>query len=126
MENKEYIEIEGICYIRLSCCDPVSEQSNYVTRFWKHHDCGGDIYIGDNAYLLCKSCGETWPVLYSDYMSPFTANVNDFYVSQSKTFTGYRISLGKECIRHLGIIWLMRFIGNEEKQYERHYLNMKK
>lgn len=126
MENKGYIKIEDVSYIRLSSCDPVSEQSTYVTHFWKHHDCGGDIFIGDNAHFLCEKCGQMWPVSFSNFMTPTTTSLNDFYISQTKTFTGYHIALGEECIDNLGIDWFVRFCDNVKKQYNRHYFNMKK
>lgn len=120
MENQEYVEINGVYYIRLHCCDPESEcpfNRNYG-HFWKHHDCDGDIYINDNAHLLCKRCGQIWPIVYSEITTPFTANVKDYYFSQSEVpnFIASRLSLSNGMVRSVGIMWLKRFLTSLEKQ----------
>lgn len=116
MENLEHININGVEYYKFYCFDP--EVNIYKRHFWKHYKCGGDIYIGDNAHFLCKSCGKTWPVQYSDYMSPFTANVNGYYVYFSKIFNlNIALTALGSMVPKLGQDWFMKTIIEVDKQY---------
>lgn len=121
MENLEHININGVEYYKFYCFDPAeirNDTTNIEHHFWKHYKCGGDIYIGDNAHFLCRSCGETWPVPYSDYMSRFTAHVNGYYVSQSKIFkidTTLKVLGSMLC--KMGQDRFMKAVLEVEKQY---------
>lgn len=118
MENLEHINIDGVEYFRFYFYDPELADNTLKSHFWKHNKCGGDIYIGDNAHFLCKGCGETWPVQYSDFMSPFTAHVNGYYVSRSKIFKiGTTLTVLGSMVRKLGQDWFMKTIIEFDKQY---------
>ena len=123
MENLEHININGVEYYRLYCCDPAEIRNgtaNIEHHFWKHYKCGGDIYIGDNAHFLCRSCGETWSVKLSAFITPSAAsNINDFYISPSKVELDSieTIGLAGLITNYTGLDWLNQFLTNLHEQY---------
>ena len=122
MENLEHININGVEYYRLYCCDPAEIRNgtaNIEHHFWKHYKCGGDIYIGDNAHFLCRSCGETWSVKLSAFITPSAAsNINDFYISPSKVELDSieTIGLAGLITNYTGLDWLNQFLTNLQEQ----------
>lgn len=83
MENKGYIEVDGVLYFRLSCHDisALYEGRPSHKTFWKHKDCDGDVYVGDNACLYCDKCGQFSHLRNVTWHSPLTSNSVDYYVS---------------------------------------------
>ncbi len=64
MELKK-IEKDGAVYFQLYVeCPSCSEAGNRSVPavFWTHADDDGDIYIGDNAHILCEKCGKEFHV----------------------------------------------------------------
>lgn len=117
MENLEHINIDGVEYFRFYCYDPklADNTADIKPHFCKHNKCGGDIYIAENAHFLCKGCGETWPIKYSEFIAPSaSSNINYFYISPSKvelypTELIRLVGLMTDCS---GLPWLLRFLRN--------------
>lgn len=40
--------------VRFQSTCPACQNSNYY--FWIHHNCGGDLYLDNNAMLICERC----------------------------------------------------------------------
>lgn len=63
------IKVDGRLYYRVQCQCPVClERGNHPEmRYWKHGDCGGDLYLGGNAYFICDNCGDTGHIMEYGY-----------------------------------------------------------
>lgn len=44
--------------------------------YWTHADCGGDLYVGNNAHLYCEKCGKSEIVSKCKFMCPCCSNKN--------------------------------------------------
>ena len=66
------IKVDGRLYYRLRYHCPVCIERGYQPemRFWKHGDCGGDMYLGGNAHFMCDKCGETDHIMNYGYSCP--------------------------------------------------------
>ena len=40
--------------VRFQSTCPSCRNNNFY--YWIHHNCGGDLYLDNNAYLICNSC----------------------------------------------------------------------
>lgn len=119
MENQEYVEINGVNYYRLCCCDPESFVNNGLPIhkvFWKHKDCEGGIYIGDNACLYCEKCGHISHLRNVIWHSPNTSLSSDSYVVSFYNTTPYspytRDIIGSVILENLkygGVSWILKF-----------------
>ena len=69
---EKVIKVDGRLYYRVRCPCPVCLERGYHTemRYWKHGDCGGDMYLGGNAHFLCDKCGETNHMMNYGYSCP--------------------------------------------------------
>lgn len=55
----------GVEYYQMFIGCPVcvmEGRPTYPTQ-WYHHVDGGEMYIGDNGYYYCKTCGATFPII---------------------------------------------------------------
>lgn len=106
--NAEYFHI----YASWPVCN--SEPTN-----WIHEHCGGDMYIGDDGYCYCESCGERKPAIQWTYQcpecGPGTAGMHSMkidcqlYVAPVQCLAG---QMTNEC----GVVWLNKFTASIMEQ----------
>lgn len=78
MENLKHFNLDGIEYFQLYIPCPVCLEKGWPTQptYWLHGaiingtECGGEMYVGENAFYYCKKCGRTEPVLNYGYSCP--------------------------------------------------------
>lgn len=76
--------INGVTYGRAIMYCPDCFERGLSTTFyrWKHGDnhCDGNLYVGDNAHLLCGKCGQHIPILESSFLCPVQSKTEDAWV----------------------------------------------
>ncbi len=115
------ITINGVNYFRLYCKCPVclSKGINTEPVYWQHKYsmcCGGDMFIGENAKLLCEHDVETIPLIQSEFLCPHHSQSDGCYIG--RRYDNYRIEpdvvmalLGQ---LHAGLPFLMRILQSLE------------
>lgn len=60
----------GVEYYQMFIGCPVCVREGRPTTptQWYHHVDGGEMYIGDNGYYYCKTCGATFPIIEWAYV----------------------------------------------------------
>lgn len=103
---------EGICYYRIQHND--SYHSNYGNVTWIHSgQCGGEIFLGDNATCICNKCGAHAPIIYWN-----PQNQTDTKIQYVKIDMGHRFSyqeilaIAGNLSMEAGIKWLRDFTRN--------------
>ena len=84
----------GVNYYRLYCKCPVCIERGIVTEpvYWQHKysiDCGGDMFIGENAMLLCERDAETIPLIQSEFICPHHSQSDGNYIR--RRYDNYKI-----------------------------------
>lgn len=84
---KDSFERNGVTYIRLDMRCPNHEASFRADKghqYWQHKNCGGDIYLGDNATLLCYRDNYSFPLKFAKFECPIcTRTAEGFIISNS-------------------------------------------
>lgn len=62
--NEDVCEIGGVTYCRLDASCPKCQSAERTHWIHADNNCGGDIYIGNNAHLVCGKCGKDYSVEY--------------------------------------------------------------
>lgn len=111
--NAQYFQLYIPCPVCLSNARPTS------AVYWTHEQCGGDMYIGDDGYCYCESCGERKPAIQWTYRCvdcvPGTTGVNSMKIDGQK-HPAEIISISGQLSSETGIIWLNKFITAIMKQ----------
>lgn len=83
MGQRRSVNVNGVEYVRLYCHDisALYEGRPSHKTFWKHKDCEGDVYVGDNACLYCDKCGQITHLSNVTWHIPLTSISVDYYVS---------------------------------------------
>ena len=104
-------EKDGYTYFELYVTCPVCREKGIVTpqTQWLHKDneCGGTIYIGDNACYYCDKC---------EHICPTHSTSDGYYISLdgSTLRIAEIISCAGQMLSEVGQKWLMKFLGNLE------------
>lgn len=123
---KEF-EMGGTKYYRLLMRCPVCVERDWPTvlDYWQHADCGGNIYLGDDATFYCSKCHETIPCLLAHYHCPnHEARGREYMISRvnDKNYPIYRQNVHNflSCINteHMNLDFLKRFMRSLVAQYE--------
>ena len=82
------ININGVEYYRLYCKCPVCVERGIETEpvFWRHELCGGDMYVGADAYLMCERDGSRAHVTNWEFHCPNCSHSDDNYVMARRSF----------------------------------------
>ena len=86
--NFVHFDKDGVNYFQLYikcpvCLEKFGQMEALEPIYWTHDykingtACGGDIYVGDNAYYYCKKCGHTSHVVNWAYKCPKHSGDND-------------------------------------------------
>lgn len=120
----EKFQENGFTYIHLYIRCPVCLDQGRHTKqsHWLHYNCGGDIYVGDNAHYKCIKCGKSDHVRKWAYNCPSHSNSADDFVGASCQALASAISTAGQMTTALGVAWLQRFLANlEDDQKEGRY-----
>ena len=94
------IKVDGRLYYRVRCQCPVCLERGYhpEMRYWKHGDCGGDMYVGGNAHFMCDKCGETDHIMHYGYSCPIhnISSKGEFIGRINSEYIGVLLSTGPE------------------------------
>lgn len=120
----EKFQENGYTYIQLYISCPVCLDQGRTTphTYWHHHNCGGNIYVGDNARYKCTKCGKSDHVQEWGYNCPYHSNSADDFVGASCQALASALSTAGQMTTALGVAWLQRFLANlEDGQKEGKY-----
>ena len=104
----ESFEKDGVIYYRLNN---------------SHHaddDCGGEMYVGDNAHLVCGRCGmdfsiEFWKVIFAKYAGIETNNLRH---TKEKQNLDEIMQLVGDVIKDAGIKWFRKYMDSVTQEKE--------
>lgn len=73
---KKHFSKDGVEYFQLyiPCPSCIEEGKPTQRSYWTHANCGGELYVGDNAHLYCEKCGKSEIVFKCRYMCPNCSN----------------------------------------------------
>lgn len=115
--NENSLIIDGVTYVRLFMSCPVCGE---VKNYWQHADCGGDIYIGDNATFYCGNCHETIPCVFANFECPNHGNSTGYLISRAKAFQHHNINPAIDWRSISGLKFLNKLNGALIAQTEEH------
>lgn len=117
MDIKSY-EKDGISYYQLYISCPVCYERGKMLpqTYWSHgEDCGGDIYIGENALYRCSKCGFTSHVMNWKYKCPeHSTDAENAYIGVSGAALASVVSMAGQLTVKAGVAWLQEFLKNLE------------
>lgn len=116
------ININNVEYYRLYCKCPVclSKGINTEPVYWQHKICGGNIFVGSDAYLLCERDNYRSSIVCWDFLCPQHCISSGFYVEGSRDF--YRnehldyFNMFVDMIHTTGLNWFSEFMINLVRQ----------
>lgn len=108
--------INGVEYYRLYFRCPVCLERGIetATSYWTHADCGGDIYVGCDAYYYCDNCDAHSHVMNWAYKCPNHSSSDDEYVGAGVPAIAECIGTSVQMIKPAGLSWLREFLRNLE------------
>lgn len=122
MEIKHFIEDKVQYYQLYAACPECSENGKPCSvGSWVCGECGGDIYVGDNAHIYCSKCKKDFKVIYAHYMCPccssgvlcntveYTPQPNPSYLS---------VSMPGSLSRITGLVWFNKYVEELMKQFK--------
>lgn len=102
--------LDGVHYYRFYASCP--KHSDRLNDYWIHDECGGDIYIGDDATFYCKSCGKKTNIFHASFNCPCCSYEKNFIVSfQHKGYYDVTAAIGG-MIRYTSIHFLQSLLKN--------------
>ena len=120
--NLDSFQADGATYFRLYLSCPVCMKNGNPAEpsFWMHgnDNCYGDIYVGDNAFFMCKKCGQSVHVSNCRYSCPVHSTTPEeivfFNGADADSFTA-TMSVAGQLVETAGMLWLRRFLENFSK-----------
>lgn len=106
---------DGYSYYQLYIKCPICNQEGrpVAPDFWVHADCGGDIYIGENAYYRCNDCGHTDHLMKWRYWCQGHSKSDDDYVELTdKAEYADVVSAAGQLVKAAGIPWFTTLLKN--------------
>ena len=92
-----------------ACPDCLRGGRPSVPAYWHHNNCGGKMYIGDNAFVYCENCGETIPLVNCRFLCPECQPFsNGHFIERTDIkYIGTALAMsGMFC--DCGLVWLNR------------------
>ncbi|GIM59639.1 hypothetical protein [Capnocytophaga canimorsus] len=107
----------GYTYFKLKIACPVCRERGITTpqTFWVHayNNCGGEIYIGDNACYYCKKCNHYEHIRTWKYKCPQHSTSDDDYVGLgSVAAIAEVVSCAGMMVSATGQQWLIKCLEN--------------
>ena len=119
MEIKHFIN-EDVEYYQLyaGCPECLKNGTPCSADFWVCGECGGDIYVGDNAHIYCSKCEKDFKAIYAHYICPFCSSgvlCNTVeYSPQPNISTSLSMAATPSSVA--GLAWLNKFVKELMKQ----------
>lgn len=109
---------EGVSYYRLYIKCPICNQQGRETppSFWYHESTAcdnGEIYVGDNAFYMCKDCGHTKHIMNWRYWCQHhSKSDNDYVELTDKSVYADVVAAAGQIVKAAGIPWLTELLKN--------------
>lgn len=98
--------------LRISCPVCVDQGKNTPQRFWSHVNCGGSMFVGEDANFKCNKCNEKRHVKEWRFNCPtHSGNDQEFLKASSQGFA-QSISTAGQMVSETGHRWLIEFLKN--------------
>ena len=109
-------ESEGYSYFELHIACPVCRERGITTpqTGWidAHNNCGGIIYVGENAYYCCEY-GHTAHIRECKYKCPSHSTSDDEYIGVGSSAAITEVmSCAGQMVSEVGQKWLVKFLEN--------------
>lgn len=105
----------GHTYFELHISCPVCHDRGMNTpqSFWTHHQCGGSLYLGDDANYWCEGCNRRTHVRQWKYGCPNHSSEAEYeFISSSSVGLAAAISTAGMMVSETGVAWLQSFLAN--------------
>lgn len=120
MCNIDSFKQDGYTYYRLYIKCPICNQQgrNVPPVYWAHANCpvcpdGGDIYMGENAFYLCKDCGHKEHLMKWRYWCQYhSQNDDDYVLLTDKAIFADVVAAAGALVTAAGIPWLTTLLQN--------------
>lgn len=100
--------------IRISC--PVCTDNGKLVpqSFWSHDLCGGGMFVGDNARILCISCEKQDHIKLWEFHCPSCSSQSQRVLEYTgrPIVGGVCISIAGQMVSSTGHRWLLEFMKN--------------
>jgi hypothetical protein len=96
----------------ISCPVCFDQGKNTPHSYWEHQHCGGNLYVGDNAFYLCSDCKSTAHVFKWRYGCPNHSGAEIEYLESSPQGLAQAVSTAGQLVQETGIAWLQKFLEN--------------
>lgn len=95
-------------------CPVCHEREIFTSRsFWSHHNCGGTLFLGDNAYYLCNKCNKQSHVKDWKYGCPTHSSTDEIeFISSSSAGVAAVLCTAGMMVNEAGLTWLQTFLRN--------------
>lgn len=114
LDNNLYIE----AYFSCPLC--IEQGKKVAPVYWKHHSCGGKMYLGDDANYFCQKCKQRSRVGQWEYRCPDHSNTDsavlDFQIASNATLNYFPMSVVTQLITTAGLPWFRKFMNNLEAE----------
>lgn len=118
--NIDSFKIGGTTYFELYISCPVCSDRGHMVAldFWLHStvdegcECDGCIYIGDNAYFVCKKCQESAHVTKWICSCPVHSDVEINKLKETDLILAQVVATGSQMVTYTGMAWLSTFLKN--------------
>lgn len=111
----EKFSFDGHTYFNLfiSCPVCIDQGRNTPQSFWSHYNCGGSMFVGDNAYFKCQRCGDNKHVRYWSFTCPtHSSQASQEFLKPSSQAMAQAISTAGQMVTETGQRWLIEFLKN--------------
>ena len=99
--------------LRISCPVCIDRGHNSPRSYWVHYDCGGTMFIGDNAHFSCVECDQNNHVRNWSFNCPFHTNTEERTLKYSnRTGVAQAVSTAAQMVHDTGHRWLIEFMTN--------------
>lgn len=112
--DEDQIVLDGVTYLRLYAKCPVCRYLGLDTppTFWYHKQCGGEVYIGNNAKFFCKECGQSSHVSKTKFSCPNHCECEEETIEFSIIEENSPSFCPGSIVSLAGITWLREFLDH--------------
>ena len=116
------IKVDGRLYyrVRMQCPVCLEMGKNPEMKYWTHGDCGGDLYVGGNAYYFCSRCDDFGHVTAYGYSCPIhnTGEQKEYLKVKNIKYIGVAIATAAQAMAgndEASLAFLEEFVINLRK-----------